>query len=520
MTNKRQNTVLVAFVAVVSGAFALLGAITGGYQDFLQIGTPSNPSATCELGKPCARLWVSNGASGLVNCHLPSGANCMPVSIGPTGPTGPTGATGVKGATGATGPTGATGVTGVTGVTGPTGVTGVTGATGPTGSTGATGATGAGTTGATGATGATGPTGATGVTGATGPTGVTGATGPTGSTGATGASGSSTPINWGSYGTSAVNLLTLNGLFGPLFGTGVPGATETLVQSTVSVATSITNLYVNTGNIGAGDTLTVTLRKNGSSQTLTCQIPASGTTCTDTIHSVTVAAGDLVDVIFAGTGISLPTSSQLSYGVSQTGALGATGATGATGGAGGACAIPSSWTIVNSAILLNDISGLCQIGVSIVDNSTTNWRFVKRALTIPYTLIGRASCAMSLAAVNSQTCGFYITDGTKLEAIEILSQATAANNLRVEKMTNVTTDSSTAAGPTSGLVGRFDFEVKIDNDSTHRTFYYYSNGAFVQFFQENSGTFLTETGIGFGGISVAVNGGEYVGINLTYWSGP
>lgn len=155
-----------------------------------------------------------------------------------------------------------------------------------------------------------------------------GATGATGPTGATGAIATPAPVSWGSYGTSAVNLTTISGLFGPIFGTTAIGATESLVQSAVSSATSLSGLQVKAGNIGASDTLTVTLRVNGASSALTCQIGSSGTACSDTTHSVAVNAGDLVDVIFAATGISLPATAQLAYGISQAGALGPAGATG------------------------------------------------------------------------------------------------------------------------------------------------------------------------------------------------
>ncbi len=212
------------------------------------------------------------------------------------------------------------------GATGATGAAGAVGVTGPTGSTGAAGSNGA--------TGATGSNGSNGATGPTGATGATGTAGTNGATGATGAAGASAPVSWGSYGTSAINLTTINGLFGPIFGTTAVGATESLVQSAVSTATSLTNLQVKATNVGASDTLTVTLRVNGVSSALTCQIGSSGTSCQDITHSVPVVAGDLIDVIFAATGVSLPVSAQLAYGISQTGALGATGATGANGSAG------------------------------------------------------------------------------------------------------------------------------------------------------------------------------------------
>ena len=47
------------------------------------------------------------------------------------------------------------------------------------------------------------------------------------------------------------------------------------------------------GNNGAGKTNTYTIRKNGSNTTLTCSM-TNATSCNDTTHSFTVAAGDEV----------------------------------------------------------------------------------------------------------------------------------------------------------------------------------------------------------------------------------
>jgi len=181
---------------------------------------------------------------------------------------------------------------------------------------------------------------------------------------------------------------------------------------------------------------------------------------------------------------------------------------------------PNSWSIVNGAVLTNNPS-IPLVALSIPYNSSINWRLATRPLTIPYTLQAAMTCQLPNPAVDATTCGFYITDGTKLEGFEYLGLGSSPSGLRLETMSNVNTDTGTLAGPAVGLAGPANFEVKIVNDSTHRTFYYYSNGAWVQFYQENSGAFLTETAIGFGGIDVdsATTTAAYVGMVLTYWSG-
>jgi hypothetical protein len=207
-----------------------------------------------------------------------------------------------------------------------------------------------------------------------------------------------------------------------------------------------------------------------------------------------------------------------------TGASGSTGATGATGSGGGATP-QTSWTPVNGAILAN-LSGPPVVGVYVESNNTLTFSFVTRPLTIPYTAIFALTCVQGNQAVNSTDCGVYLTDGTKLEGFEALSQNNALLNgsqLRVNTQTATSGGGGTGVtvhGPTTGLVGWNNFEAKIVNDGTHRTFSYYSNGSWLQFYQEASGTFLTETSLGFGGVAQTSTGGYLVSANLTYYSGP
>jgi hypothetical protein len=95
-------------------------------------------------------------------------------------------------------------------------------------------------------------------------------------------------------------------------------------------------------------------------------------------------------------------------------------------------------------------------------------------------------------------CGLALFDGTKSEDIEFLNEYTVDNaQATVRQLTSLTESSggSLVAGPTNTLIGQYP-TFRIVEDGTHRTWYYWSSGAFVMFFQEASGTFLTPTSVG------------------------
>lgn len=74
-------------------------------------------------------------------------------------------------------------------------------------------------------------------------------------------------------------------------------ASEAVCQVPMANAGTIKNLYAKSGSAPGGtDTYVFTLRKNASSQSLTCTITGAATQCNDTTHSFSVVAGDLVDV--------------------------------------------------------------------------------------------------------------------------------------------------------------------------------------------------------------------------------
>lgn len=85
-------------------------------------------------------------------------------------------------------------------------------------------------------------------------------------------------------------------------------STEANNNTITSLAGTIKNLYCAVSTApGSAKSFAFTYRKNGASQTLTCTISGSGTTCNDTTHTFTVAAGDLVSIQSNPTGS--PTSS-------------------------------------------------------------------------------------------------------------------------------------------------------------------------------------------------------------------
>ncbi len=201
-----------------------------------------------------------------------------------------------------------------------------------------------------------------------------------------------------------------------------------------------------------------------------------------------------------------------------------TWATGAGGGGGGfITALPTSWTLVNG-IVVNDYlatgSSNRLVSAHIANNAALNWRFATKTLGGASTYTFIATIRAIFSGINSNTFGLYLYDGTKIIGFEVLNQIAAnggVGRLRVEEMNSVTSDNSTLAGPTIDLVP-WAVTMKIVKDVTNRTFYYYSNGAFVQFLQHAASTFLTETSVGFGGLFATGSTATTVEVDLLDWS--
>lgn len=177
----------------------------------------------------------------------------------------------------------------------------------------------------------------------------------------------------------------------------------------------------------------------------------------------------------------------------------------------------ASWSIVNAAVF-NNFDGR-ELGVWITPNASLNFRFITQSLTsTPYTVIAKLNCFLKNqdgTTTIAAACGVYLYDGTKFESLEDLNNNTEPE-LIIRQSSGVTSGGSTITGPTANLTPPSALTVKVVDDGTHRTWYYYTNGGFTQFFQETTATFLTPTSVGVGGLN---NGSSdsWVSVNISYW---
>ena len=202
------------------------------------------------------------------------------------------GTVGPQGDTGGQGPQGRDGPQGDAG--GPQGAQGPQGATGPQGDAG--------------------PQGATGDTGSQGPQGTQGPQGPQGTQGPQGATGSAgaTPAIFGGSGGSNLGASSTH-----YVGVGVTNTNEAVSQVPAPRSGTLGNLYVKLGNSpGTGKSYAFTVRVGGSDQTITITVSDSATTGSDTSHTVSVAAGDLICIKSAPTGT--PTAVTMNWSMTYT----------------------------------------------------------------------------------------------------------------------------------------------------------------------------------------------------------
>jgi len=151
--------------------------------------------------------------------------------------------------------------------------------------------------------------------------------------------------------------------------------------------------------------------------------------------------------------------------------------------------------------------------IKFTGNASANWRLRTENLpAAPYTITATLTCSGFIEG-NSAICGIYLYDGTKLIGLEHLS-ATALNEYRVERITNVTTDGSTSATAVTGSrIGRV-LVLRLKDDNIGNRFFYYSEddgNTFTQLFTEGSTQFLTPTKWGYGGLNaISTNNAEVV----------
>jgi hypothetical protein len=117
----------------------------------------------------------------------------------------------------------------------------------------------------------------------------------TGSTGPTGATGPASQVLGGGIATEG--LLGLNHFMG-MFVSG-SSATEAHVQQPMPVAGTLKDFYIRIDSaLSALNSETYTVRRNAVDTTLTCTITngSGAVTCSDTTHSVSFSAGDLISI--------------------------------------------------------------------------------------------------------------------------------------------------------------------------------------------------------------------------------
>lgn len=117
------------------------------------------------------------------------------------------------------------------------------------------------------------------------------------------------PVGIGIWNTQNNNATTPTGTqFWPINGgSGAPSAVNANVQSTMPRAGTVDRLYVVLSAAeGAAATLAFTVNKNTVTQSITCTVGNSATTCNDTAHSFTFVAGDSLSfqTVQSGTGTS------------------------------------------------------------------------------------------------------------------------------------------------------------------------------------------------------------------------
>ncbi len=176
----------------------------------------------------------------------------------------------------------------------------------------------------------------------------------------------------------------------------------------------------------------------------------------------------------------------------------------------------AGWSWINQgSSVATDLPG-GGISLKIPDNASANWRAL--SYTPPGTPYSAVFYLRALQfGINSQTVGVYFYDGTKLMGTEMLSQASGVWNIRVQKMTNVTTASTTPAtlpSPASGW-GLGGIWYKLRNDGSTLYFdYSIDGGKFYNIYSEAVGTFITPTKVCFGGLSVVNNAAYFIQASL------
>jgi hypothetical protein len=166
------------------------------------------------------------------------------------------------------------------------------------------------------------------------------------------------------------------------------------------------------------------------------------------------------------------------------------------------------------------------IEMVIPNQSSLNWQLATVSVpATPWRVQAYINSAQVNAGNNPQanttTGGLYISDGTKLQGIEILSEASGSQalltSIRVEEMNSVTSDNTAVYGAYQNelSVGAArGYYVAFCDDGTNIKAEFSLNGTLWHALQSAAvGTWITPTTAGFGGLATASgNNVEYVSL--------
>lgn len=187
-----------------------------------------------------------------------------------------------------------------------------------------------------------------------------------------------------------------------------------------------------------------------------------------------------------------------------------------------------SWVNQGSCTVAQAGGAGTPIMLTMPNDTGLNWRgrFVNQPAT-PYTLYAVLGDD-AVTGGGAQNYGLYFTDGTKLMSIEFVLTAIGgapSGYIRVEKITDVNTDGTTAAARPTGIganqyppIAFSNLFFRLGNDGSTLTFSYSLDGYnFVQLFSESVGTYITPTQIGFGGLNFQAVNTQDLHIYLLSW---
>ena len=174
----------------------------------------------------------------------------------------------------------------------------------------------------------------------------------------------------------------------------------------------------------------------------------------------------------------------------------------------------SNWTGVNTGSnwTATDVGG--SININIARNASLNWRAIRKTQpSTPYTVTMHAR--WTAPQENSSTFGLYFYDGTKLMGIEVLIQNTV-QTIRVEKITNVTTDNTTLASfaNTRGQFMTGGLWFRIVNNSTLSFQWSIDGQVWNVLATETRGTFITPTDYCVGGLCATGVSTDFVNASI------